>query len=503
LRDDKKDESSDETALSLRRQHDYPWIKDHWEPAGHASESWYNPNNLRTVRAALIAARQTDREELQVFLEDEDREVAVSGPAAALVAAAAGRAAATVATATAAWAAAVAGEDDEAGKCAALVAAAAGSAAATVAAASTAATAAVLAAVAEEDAETKKHMPSAEDAAELAELIRAASFREFGISEELLADGWALIAAEAETESEEDQEAEEDEAEDDEDNEEAEAEAALQESLDEKADWMSPTTHRGNIVDNSSKKDINTAQGPGSPMETFWQQFDPKDAQKLAKQRSALMASGEEQSCSDEEAPSETGCVAANNGEAHSKVKGGGTCYSGGSTVSKAMLLLLTIVTVASPTETATSSTSNPFHPPTHPVGQWRQLGVSSWGAGCREQKYDEVPTAAKYDQQARTRVRDPRSLLFGRHRLYDGACVHGSCVHGARKRKPPVYGRGQTPKRTLPNGPARRRKRKRWPRSPRLARRATGSSTATIVYMWREGLDVGCRVPGRSLTIC
>jgi hypothetical protein len=61
-------------------------------------------------------------------------------------------------------------------------------------------------------------------------------------------------------------------------------------------------------------------------METFWKQFNPKDAQKLAKQRSALMASAEEQSGPDEEAPSETGCAAANNGEAHSKVKGGGTC---------------------------------------------------------------------------------------------------------------------------------------------------------------------------------
>ena len=205
-------------------------------------------------------------------------------------------------------------------------------------------------------------------------------------------------------------------------------------------------------------------------METFWKQFHPKDAQKLAKQRLALMASSaggsgagsettdeyhcvagrdgqvnahvtcercylwghDENNCDsgpDEEAPSETGCATANSGDANSKVKGGGTCYPGGGPVSKAMLLLLTIFTVASPTETATSSTSKPFHPPTHPVGQWRQLGVSSWGARYREQKYEEVPTAAKYDQQAMTRLREPRSLLFGRHRLYDGACVHaGLC---------------------------------------------------------------------------
>jgi hypothetical protein len=297
-----------------------------------------------------------------------------------------------------------------------------------------------LEAVAAEDAATKKLMPSAEDAAALAKLMRAASFRDNDLTEARVAEGRALIAAEAETGSEE---------EDEEEKEEEEEDVALQESLEEKADWMSPTTHKGNIVDNSSKEDINTAQGLESPGETFWKQFDPKEAQKLAKQRSALMAPGEEQSCSDEEAPGETGCAAGYDGEAHSTVEGGGKCYSGGSAVSKTMLLLLTLFTVASPTNaTATSSTLTPLYPPTHPVGRWQQLGVSSWGAGYREQRYKELPlceatmckdstTLAKHEENARTTSGAPRGPFFGRHRLHGGACSHG-----ASERKLPVYGR-------------------------------------------------------------
>ena len=57
-----------------------------WEPLDSASATWYNHENLKSVRAALVAALQKVDEELRVFLEDEDREEAASGPAAALVA---------------------------------------------------------------------------------------------------------------------------------------------------------------------------------------------------------------------------------------------------------------------------------------------------------------------------------------------------------------------------------------------------------------------------------
>jgi hypothetical protein len=184
------DDDGDEPTLD--EWADYGWIDECWNPRLRgAAVSWFDPDNLAEVRMALIAALRSDRRRVREFLDDEDREVAATIPAAALVAAAAGNAAATVATAVAAvaasWAAAAVAaeedEDDEAGRRAALVAAAAGSAAATVAAASAVAAAAVVAAVAAEDAETKKHMPSAEDAVELAEIIRAGSFHDNGITE--------------------------------------------------------------------------------------------------------------------------------------------------------------------------------------------------------------------------------------------------------------------------------------------------------------------------------
>jgi hypothetical protein len=240
-------------------------------------------------------------------------------------------------------------------------------------------------------------------------------------------------------------------------------------------------------------------------MEAFWKQFDPKDAQKLAKQRSALMAPGEEQSCSDEEAPSETGDAAAKGGEAHSTAVGGGKCYSGGSAVSTTTLLLFTLFTVASPTSltlTPVHPPALPVHPPARPVHRWPLLGVSSWGVGYKEQRYKEHPiseatmckdstTLAKPEGNARTTEGAPRGSFIGRHRLQGGACIHG-----ANERKLPVFGRRQIMELVLYSGPARRRKRRRGPRSPRAARRATGSDITAAAYthaahMQKEGLGV------------
>jgi hypothetical protein len=151
------DDEQDEDPLGNYEENDTDY-EDGDELTGWLDYSWFNPANRASVQEAFAAARTRDREELREFVEDEEREEAAIIPAAALVAAAAGNAAATVATAAAE------------------------------------AAAAIVKAVAAEDAEAKRHEPSTEDAAWLAEVIRSGSFWEHGLTEERLAEGRALAA---------------------------------------------------------------------------------------------------------------------------------------------------------------------------------------------------------------------------------------------------------------------------------------------------------------------
>jgi hypothetical protein len=423
--EEENDDEQDEDPLGNYEETDTD-NEDGDELTGWMDYPWYNPANRAPVQAAFAAARTRDQEELREFVEDEEREEAAIIPAAALVAAAAGNAAAMVATAAAE------------------------------------AAAAIVKAVAAEDAEAKRREPSTEDKAWLREVIRSGSFWEHGLTEERVAEGRALVAILDARERA------------------AGTRAAIEAAIAQR---------------HAHERAAGRSRHHGT-----WGAIEAAGAATAAAKAAAEVA-----------AAATVAAAAAAAATAVQRPPG-----TGGRTASKATLplLLLSLCTVV-----ATTDATDCSHPPTHGslAYSWRCLheGVEE---GYEEYGNEGHPTyeaktckegtpLAKYDHQAMTRrnetresaawhstgtppLRAPRSPFFGRHGPCYGSCVHGSCAHGARDRQPPVHGRGQTPKRARSNRTARKRKRKRrTPRSPTLARQATGSSAPASAHMHKEGL--------------